>query len=127
PERIVRLERDRVVMLDQRRLPDEEVELVCHSAAEVAEAMRSMAIRGAPAIGIAAAYGYALAAQLGEDLDEAYRVLAESRPTAINLVWALDEMRPDPTPERARGIHADEVDRCKRMAAHAAALFAPGT
>ena len=127
PERIARLEDDRVVFLDQRRLPDEEVELECRSAAAVAEAIKTLAVRGAPAIGVAAAYGYALAAQLGEDLDAAYRVLAESRPTAVNLVWALDEMRPDPTPERARRIHADEVDRCKRMAAHAAALFAPRT
>ena len=127
PERIARLEDDRVVFLDQRRLPDEEVELECRSAAEVAEAIQTLAVRGAPAIGVAAAYGYALAAQLGEDLDAAYRVLAESRPTAVNLVWALDEMRPDPTPERARRIHADEVDRCKRMAAYAAALFAPRT
>jgi methylthioribose-1-phosphate isomerase len=45
----------------------------------------------------------------------------------VNLVWALDEMRPDPTPERARRLHADEVARCKRMAEHAAALFGPGT
>jgi methylthioribose-1-phosphate isomerase len=127
PERIARLEDDRVVFLDQRRLPDEEVELDCRSAAEVAEAIRTLAIRGAPAIGVAAAYGYALAAQRGEDLDAAYRILAESRPTAVNLVWALDEMRPDPTPERARRLHADEVARCKRMAEHAAALFGPGT
>ena len=127
PKRIARLEGDRVVFLDQRRLPDEEVDLECRTAAEVAEAIRTLAVRGAPAIGVAAAYGYALAAQQGEDLDAAYRVLAESRPTAVNLVWALDEMRPDPTPERARRIHADEVGRCKRMAAHAAELFGPGT
>jgi methylthioribose-1-phosphate isomerase len=127
PQRIARLEADRVVFLDQRRLPLEEVDLECRTAAEVAEAIRTLAIRGAPAIGVAAAYGYALAAQQGEDLDEAYRVLAESRPTAVNLVRALDEMRPDPTPERARKIHDDEVDCCKRMAAHAVALFGPGT
>ena len=127
PERIARLEEDRVVFLDQRRLPDEEVELECRSAAEVAEAIRTLAVRGAPAIGVAAAYGYALAAGRGEDLDAAYRVLAESRPTAVNLVWALDEMRADPTPERARRIHEDEVERCRRMAAHAVELFGPGT
>jgi methylthioribose-1-phosphate isomerase len=127
PERIARLEADRVVFLDQRRLPLEEVDLECRTAAEVAEAIRTLAVRGAPAIGVAAAYGYALAAQQGEDLDAAYRVLAESRPTAVNLVWALDEMRPDPTPERARRIHEDEVERCRRMAAHAAELFGPGT
>jgi methylthioribose-1-phosphate isomerase len=127
PERIARLEQDRVVFLDQRRLPDEEVDLVCRSAAEVAEAIRTLAVRGAPAIGVAAAYGYALAVQQGEDLDAAYRVLADSRPTAVNLVRALDEMRPDPTPERARRIHTDEFERCRLMAAHAAELLAPGT
>jgi len=127
PEAIIRLEHDAVVLLDQRRLPDEEFELECRSAAEVAEAIRSMAIRGAPAIGIAAAYGYALAARRGEDLDQAYRVLADSRPTAANLAWALGEMQADPSPERARRIHEDEIDRCRRMAAHAASLLTPGT
>ena len=91
-------------MLDQRRLPDEEVELRCESAAEVADAIRTLAVRGAPAIGVAAAYGYALAAARGEDLDAAYRVLAESRPTAVNLVWALEQMRDDPSAERARAL-----------------------
>lgn len=123
PERIVRLEEDAVVLLDQRRLPDEEVELVCSSVADVAEAIRTLAIRGAPAIGIAAAYGYALAAGRGEDLDAAERVLRASRPTAANLGWALDEMRDDPTAERARAIHRDEVERCRRMAGHAAGLI----
>jgi methylthioribose-1-phosphate isomerase len=127
PERIVRLEEDAVVLLDQRRLPEEEVELRCGSAAEVAEAIRSLAIRGAPAIGVAAAYGYALAAARGEDLDAAYDVLRASRPTAVNLPWALREMRADPTPARARALHETEVERCRRMGALAADLLAPGS
>jgi len=127
PRRIVRLEGDAVVLLDQRRLPDEEVELRCRSAAEVAEAIRTLAIRGAPAIGVAAAYGYALAALRGEDLEAAHDVLVSSRPTAVNLAWALGEMRADPTPERARAIHDAEVERCHRMATHATALVAPGS
>jgi methylthioribose-1-phosphate isomerase len=125
PERIVRLEAGddpRVVLLDQRRLPDEEVDVACRSAAEVAEAIRVMVVRGAPAIGIAAAYGLALAALRDEDMAEAERVLAASRPTAVNLPWALARMRDDPTPERARRLHEEEVDRCRRMAAHAAGL-----
>jgi methylthioribose-1-phosphate isomerase len=129
PDRIVRLEDDRVVVLDQRRLPDEEVELVCRSAAEVAEAIRTLAVRGAPAIGIVAAYGYALAARRGEDLDEAVAVLAGARPTAVNLSWALGQLRSwtgDPA-ERARELHRLEVERCRRMAEHAAALLEPGT
>ena len=128
PERIIRLERDRVILLDQRRLPDEEVELECRSATEVAEAIRTLAVRGAPAIGIAAAYGYALAAARGEDVDEAERVLASSRPTAVNLTWALREVRRAADPaERAREIHVEEVERCRRMSEHAAALLRPGT
>jgi methylthioribose-1-phosphate isomerase len=127
PEQIVRLEDDCVVVLDQRRLPDHEIELECRSAADVAEAIRTLAVRGAPAIGVAAAYGYALAAQLGEDLDEADRVLRSSRPTAVNLAWALDRMGEDPSPERAREIHAEEVERCRRMAEHAVTLMRPGT
>ncbi|HUG64105.1 MAG TPA: S-methyl-5-thioribose-1-phosphate isomerase [Gaiellaceae bacterium] len=119
---IVRLEAGAVVVLDQRRLPEEEVELRCASAAEVADAIRTLAVRGAPAIGVAAGYGLALAAERGEDLDAAYEVLASSRPTAVNLRWALDELRDDPTPERARELHQTEVDRCQQMSEHAAAL-----
>ncbi|HEX4747253.1 MAG TPA: S-methyl-5-thioribose-1-phosphate isomerase [Gaiellaceae bacterium] len=122
PERIVRLEPDAVVVLDQRRLPDEEVELRCTTADAVADAIRTLAVRGAPAIGIAAGYGLALAAAHGEDLDDAYELLASSRPTAVNLRWALDQLRDDPTPERARALHEEEVERCRRMGAHAAAL-----
>ena len=128
PHRIVRLERDAVVVLDQRRLPDEEVELTCSSAAEVAEAIRSLAIRGAPAIGIAAAYGYALAASRGEDLDAAAAVLVAARPTAVNLEWALREVRTAGDPSaRARELHAEEVERCRRMSEHAAALVGEGS
>jgi methylthioribose-1-phosphate isomerase len=127
PKRIVRLEESAVVVLDQRRLPDEEVELRCTSVPEVAEAIRTLAIRGAPAIGVAAAYGLALAAARGEDVDAAYDLLAASRPTAVNLRWALDEVRGDPTPERARALHEAEVDRCRRMGEHAVELVPPGS
>jgi methylthioribose-1-phosphate isomerase len=116
-----------VVVLDQRRLPDEELELRCASAAEVADAIRTLAVRGAPAIGVAAAYGLALAAEQGEDLEAAYDVLVSSRPTAINLRWALDELRDEPTPERARMLHAEEVERCRAMGGHAVELLSAGT
>ena len=126
PESIVRLDDNAVVVLDQRRLPDEEVELRCASAAEVADAIRTLAVRGAPSIGVAAGYGLALAAQHGEDVDRAYEVLVSSRPTAVNLRWALDALRDDPTPERARALHEEEVARCRRMGQHAAALLPAG-
>jgi methylthioribose-1-phosphate isomerase len=127
PREIVRLEDDAVVLLDQRRLPHDEVELRLRSASEVADAIRTLAIRGAPAIGVAAAYGFALAAEKGEDLDAAYDALVSTRPTAVNLRWALDEMRDEPSRERALAIHDAEVDRCRRMAAHAAELLPAGT
>ena len=132
PEEIVRLEDDRVVVLDQRRLPDEVVELSCTSAAEVAEAIRCLAVRGAPAIGIAAAMGYALAAARGEDLDEAAATLLAARPTAVNLPWAIAEVRaagPDPAAlaAKARELHRLEVARCAAMGEAALPLFSPGS
>jgi methylthioribose-1-phosphate isomerase len=130
PERILRFEDDapRVVLLDQRRLPDEEAELECRTPKEVADAIRELAVRGAPAIGIAAAYGYALAAARGDDLGEACSVLAAARPTAANLGWALNEVRAAADPiARARELHAEEVERCRRMSTHAAELFGPST
>jgi methylthioribose-1-phosphate isomerase len=129
PQDIVRYEEDgpKVVLLDQRRLPDEEVELECRTVDELVVAIRELAVRGAPAIGVAAAYGVALAAARGDDLDKASAALGASRPTAVNLMWALAEMRDLPTPEHARRLHEQEVDRCRAMAAHAAELFGPRT
>jgi methylthioribose-1-phosphate isomerase len=103
------------------------VELECRTVDELVDAIRSLAVRGAPAIGVAAAYGLALAASLGDDLDAAAATLAASRPTAVNLTWALAEMRDDPSPAHARWLHDQEVARCRAMAAHAAELFGPGT
>ena len=88
-------------LLDQRLLPQEEVWLEHESAAEVAKAIRDMVVRGAPAIGISAAYGIVLGARArlaqGGDwraaLEEDFRLLADSRPTAVNLFWALNRMR----------------------------------
>ena len=79
-------------LLDQRLLPREEVWVECRTAAEVADAIRTMVVRGAPAIGVSAAFGMAMAAQQGADLAEAADVLKRSRPTAVNLAWAVDRM-----------------------------------
>lgn len=84
---------DHLKLIDQRVLPNEERWVDCRSAAEVAEAIHGMAVRGAPAIGIAAAYGLVLDALAGRNYDAADRVLMESRPTAVNLRWALLRMR----------------------------------
>ncbi len=134
-----------VVMIDQRRLPLEEVYVTCHTFEEVAEAIRSMVIRGAPAIGVAAAMGMALAARAarGESpatfrgtLQDATKVLYETRPTAVNLKWALDEMeavwrREDLSPgevteamvTRALEIYEDDVASCRAIGAYGAALI----
>jgi methylthioribose-1-phosphate isomerase len=84
---------DHLEMLDQRVLPTRVEWLKFRSADEVAKGIRDMIVRGAPAIGIAAAYGMALAALNKADLLEADRVLRQSRPTAVNLFWALDRIK----------------------------------
>ncbi len=85
---------DRLRLLDQRRLPFTEDYVDCMTPAEVAQAIRDLVVRGAPAIGIAAAWGAVLAAQRGrEALDVALPLLRAARPTAVNLMWALDRMQ----------------------------------
>jgi methylthioribose-1-phosphate isomerase len=85
-----------VVMIDQTRLPHEETYVTCTDYKQVAEAIRSMVIRGAPAIGVAAAMGIALGMQQAEtaaEFDEICDALARTRPTAVNLFWAIERMR----------------------------------
>uniref|UniRef100_A0A7C3H9P3 Methylthioribose-1-phosphate isomerase n=1 Tax=Meiothermus ruber TaxID=277 RepID=A0A7C3H9P3_MEIRU len=81
-------------LLDQRKLPFEEVWVPCQTAREIAAGIREMVVRGAPAIGVTAAYGVVLAHLSGEDLAEADALLRQSRPTAVNLFYALDRMKP---------------------------------
>jgi methylthioribose-1-phosphate isomerase len=82
-----------VIMIDQRRLPREQTFVTCTTYQEVAEAIRNMTIRGAPAIGVAAAMGVALGAMQGADFETVCSTLAATRPTAVNLFWAIDRMR----------------------------------
>ncbi|MGA2078076.1 MAG: S-methyl-5-thioribose-1-phosphate isomerase, partial [Terriglobia bacterium] len=91
-----------VRMIDQTRLPSAEVYLTCRDYEEVAEAIRGMVIRGAPAIGVAAAMGVALGVKnsgartipaLREDFERIAETLSHTRPTAVNLFWAIDRMR----------------------------------
>jgi methylthioribose-1-phosphate isomerase len=93
---------DRVRLLDQRRLPNEVRYIDCKEASSVARAIRNMAIRGAPAIGVAAAMGIALAAKrirshrpetFRKDMDKVCHQMGQTRPTAVNLFWAIDRMR----------------------------------
>ena len=80
-------------MIDQRRLPRETEYVTCHTYQEVAEAIKNMIIRGAPAIGVAAAMGIALGYGEGADFETVCQTLAATRPTAVNLFWAIDRMR----------------------------------
>jgi methylthioribose-1-phosphate isomerase len=106
---------DRLVLLDQRRLPGEEVYLECRAWPEVADAIRTLAVRGAPAIGVAAAFGVALAGLTSSardvdaflrDLTAAADGLAATRPTAVNLFWALERMRRYATSHGPLGLEA---------------------
>ncbi len=114
----------RLNLLDQRRLPIKEVWLGYDSAASVAGAIRDMVVRGAPAIGISAAYGVVLAirARTASDgdwrqaLEEDFKVLADSRPTAVNLFWALNQMR-----ERLARLKPGE-DPCAALEAQAISI-----
>src|SRR5258708_5667679 len=99
---------DGVVMIDQTRLPHEEVYVTCRTYSEVAEAIRSMVIRGAPAIGVAAAMGVALGVLRSPDpIEEICNTLARTRPTAVNLFWAIDRMKK--LYESMRGRPIEEV------------------
>src|SRR5436190_23816913 len=110
---------DGVVMIDQTRLPREEVYVTCRTYEEVAEAIRAMVIRGAPAIGVAAAMGVALGVLRSADpIEQICDTLARTRPTAVNLFWAIDRMKK--LYESAQGrpieeIRARLVDEARRI------------
>ena len=112
PVKTIEWKNDRVVMLDQRLLPHREVYRICRDYKQVAYAIRSMVIRGAPAIGVAAAMGVALGALKGpsktfdRDFERILDVLGKTRPTAVNLFWALQRMRGVYSAQRSQGIDA---------------------
>lgn len=139
----------RLVMLDQTLLPHEVKEIVCYDVETVFEAIRSLRIRGAPAIGIAAAYGCVLGSQgfrneklrdLSSHLESTIDHLAKSRPTAVNLFWALDRIRTfakkqlrdstltasslvDRLWNEAQAIHMEDREMCHAIGRHGAELL----
>ncbi|MBL1274643.1 MAG: S-methyl-5-thioribose-1-phosphate isomerase [Ectothiorhodospiraceae bacterium] len=138
----IRWENQQLRLLDQRVLPHETVYLTFDDVNAVAEAIRDMVVRGAPAIGITAAYGIVLAARarFSEStshwkalLEKDLQTLAQSRPTAVNLFWAIEQMRRlivelngDPEPvllAEAMKIHEDDIAACRRMGELGAALI----
>jgi methylthioribose-1-phosphate isomerase len=138
---------DEIVMIDQRKLPASEVYVKCRTASEVAKAIKTMVIRGAPAIGVAAAMGIALGMrrssasgtrQFTTEFQKACDLMAGTRPTAVNLFWAIERMKKvfaeaahggcsvEEIKKRleaeARRIHDEDVASCRTMGAHGATL-----
>jgi methylthioribose-1-phosphate isomerase len=141
------LQDDVIVMVDQRKLPAQEVYVRCRTAPEVAKAIRTMVIRGAPAIGVAAAYGIALGMkrssakgtnQFAVEFQKLCDLMAGTRPTAVNLFWAIDRLKaafaagaqagesPEEISARltreAQAIHDEDVANCRLMGGHGAAV-----
>jgi len=142
---------DVVVMVDQRKLPSQEIYVRCRTAQDVAKAIRTMVVRGAPAIGVAAAMGIALGMQRSNvkgtrqfavEFQKVCDLMAGTRPTAVNLFWAIDRMKrafaegaqagesTDEIAERlrreARAIHDEDVASCRAMGAFGAAVVPDG-
>jgi len=143
---------DTIVMVDQRKLPGQEIYVRCRTSQEVAKAIRTMIIRGAPAIGVAAGMGIALGMrrstakgtkQFAVEFQKTCDMMAATRPTAVNLFWAIDRMKrtfaegaqsgesaeelADRLEREARAIHDEDVASCKAMGAFGASLVADGS
>lgn len=123
----IRFHGDALELLDQRVLPHEVRWIRCTDAASVADAIRDMVVRGAPAIGITAAYGLALAAR--GDLQAAADMLVAARPTAVNLRWAverLEKVPPQDLASAARALHLEDIALNQALGDHGAALLPRG-
>ncbi|MEO7193019.1 MAG: S-methyl-5-thioribose-1-phosphate isomerase [Vicinamibacterales bacterium] len=141
---------DAVVMVDQRKLPAQEIYVRCKTAAEVARAIKTMVIRGAPAIGVAAAMGLALGMrkckaqgtrQYAVEFNKLCELMAGTRPTAVNLFWAIDRMKrsfaagvqagesvaqiTERLQAEALAIHDEDVQSCRAMGQFGAAVVPP--
>jgi methylthioribose-1-phosphate isomerase len=118
---------DHVRLIDQRRLPEELAFLDCATVEDLCDAIRTMAVRGAPALGAAGAMGIALASVRGDDIADAARRLVGTRPTAVNLAWGVDRARAaaDPVAEALR-MAEEDVERNRAIGAHGAQLLEEG-
>ncbi|MEW6243838.1 MAG: S-methyl-5-thioribose-1-phosphate isomerase [Bacillota bacterium] len=130
----IQFQENRLTILDQRKLPLAVEFITCTTPEEVADAIRTLAVRGAPAIGIAAAYGMALGALSGRDPREVAALLGSTRPTAVNLFWAIDRMLAvietsagaGAAVEEAMRIHREDVAMNERIGAFGAGLLEDG-
>lgn len=128
-----------LLLLDQTRLPAEEAEFVCRDASALVQAIQSLAVRGAPLLGIAGAYGVALAAARGDDVDKAADALASARPTAVNLARGVRRAHAayrtavadgvghvgaaTVALAEAKALHAEDAEASRQMAGHGLALL----
>ena len=131
---------DGVVMIDQRLLPRQQVFVTCRTYEEVAEAIKTMVIRGAPAIGVAAAMGVALGVQQGADFETVCQTLAATRPTAVNLFWGIERMKRlhaslagaprvtlvEKLIEEAKQIRLEDIALCRAIGRHGGPLVPDG-
>jgi len=120
----IRWRGDSLELLNQLKLPREVEYVRCDTAHEVAGAIKRMVVRGAPAIGVAAAFGMALAKMRGEDLQSAAKALRDARPTAVNLAWAIDRMlRANGDVAEAERIFREDVEANRRIGRFGADLL----
>jgi len=124
---------DHLLVLDQRLLPAEQHWIRCENVADVVQVIAEMAVRGAPAIGLAGAYGMAIAALRQENMEQQAAQLIAARPTAVHLAWAVNGMRERCAGVEAAGwvqyaqqLHADDADMNFAMASHGANLLTAG-
>lgn len=143
----IKWDHDKVIMIDQRLLPNQEIYIECKNHEQVAQAIETMVIRGAPAIGVAAAYGVALGmltcdnnSTRDADFENIYSRLERTRPTARNLFWALEQMKEvfktswelelpalqQALINRAKAIEEEDISMCRRIGDWGKSLIAPG-
>ncbi len=145
----LKYENDSVIMIDQRRLPTEEIYLTFHRPEEVADAIKTMVVRGAPAIGVAGAFGMALAAKHSQakdppsflkEMDQTADLLIQQRPTAVNLPWAVNRIKKlyhsikdknlaslqEKIIQEAFAIYEEDVEMCLQMGRYGSSLIEEG-
>lgn len=122
------LKDDELFILDQRKLPHEEIYFEAKTIDDVAYTIKGMLVRGAPAIGCVGAYGFAIGIKEGLSIEEAYNKLYHTRPTAVNLFWALNRMKKAYEEKRnlfeeAKAIEQEDIEANKKMAQFGAFLI----
>jgi len=120
-------EDNQLLLIDQTKLPDELTYFTCKTYQDVIQAIKTMVVRGAPAIGVAAAFGVALADLAGVDVEKAAAEIKSSRPTAVNLFWAVDRvMAAEDILKEALDMYQEDVDTNRTMGKYGAEVIDDG-